>query len=105
MPDSRPGQSRNELERLLAILAGLVLIGAGVFAFFNMPAWSARFWTPSILCACGCVCMASGYHVRSRTFTDAVAKFSLIVLTLAAMLALGELTLRAIHYDFSRSNK
>src|SRR5215212_5159111 len=105
MPDSHRGQSRDDLKRLLAISAGLVLIGAAIFAFFKMPVWSARFSTPAVLFAYGCVCMASGYYVKGRAFNDAVAKFSLILLTLAATLAIGELTFRGIRYDFGRWNK
>src|SRR5678815_4827611 len=105
MPGSHRNQSRDALERLLAILGGLVLIGAAVFAFFNMPAWSARFWTVAVLSAYGCFCMASACQVKWRAFHNAVAKFSLMILTLAAVLAIGELTFRAIHYDFGRLDK
>ena len=105
MPGSHRNQSRDALERLLAILAGLVLIGAAVFAFFKMPAWSARFWTVAVLSAYGCFCMASACQVKWRAFHNAIAKFSLMILTLAAVLAIGELTFRAIHYDFGRLDK
>ena len=105
VPDSRRNKSRHALERLLAILAGLVLIGAAVFAHFHMPSWSARFWTVAVLSAYGCFCLASACRGKWRAFNNAAAKFSLIILTLAAVLALGELTFRALHYDFSRWNK
>src|SRR5687767_4643075 len=105
MPDSHRGQAREELDRWLSIVAGLVLMGAAIFAFFKMPEWSARFWTAAFLCAYGCLCMASGYWVRRRAFSAAVAKFSLIILTLAAVLALGELTFRVIRFDFHRPNQ
>jgi hypothetical protein len=103
--DTHRGQTSDELHRLLTILAGLVLIGAAILAFFNMPAWSARFGTPAILCAYGGLLVASGYFVKRRAFNAEVAKFSLMILTIAAVLAIGEVTFRAIRFDFNRAKK
>lgn len=94
----------SRVNRLLPILAGVVLIGAA-FLVDRIAAGEAAQPELIALIVSGCAFVVLSLASRHRQFSAALAKASLVILSLTLLLTVSEVLFRVVAFDFDRFNR